>query len=98
MVPDDRRPTRLLRAFQGLGSLVDALQAGAPGRAVLVPVQRRLAAVAGVVELEVALHFVEGASLVARAAFPAGAISRVVVGVGVAALVIRLTAVVLRPV
>src|SRR5687767_1693899 len=88
----------LLRALDQVGIAVEARPRRARGMPVLFPLQARLAAVAGVVGLQLALDLVERAPFVARTAFPAGAVSGMVVRERVAALVIRLALVVLRPI
>src|SRR5688500_12230319 len=88
----------LVRAFERLAIRIEPLPRRARGMAILLPFQPRFAAVSGIVELEVILDLVECPSLVARAPFPAGAIARMVVREAVAALVVRLAGVVLRPV
>src|SRR5688572_23546181 len=88
----------LLRALDEVGISVEARPRRARGMPVLFPLQARLAAVAGVVGLQLALDLVERAPFVARTAFPAGAVPGMVVRERVAALVIRLALVVLGPI
>src|SRR6478609_2155362 len=88
---------RLLHVFERVRG-VEAVPSGANGVAVLRPFELRVAPVALVVALQVALDLLVRAAGVAPAPFPAGAIARVVIVEGIAALVVRLARVLRAPI
>src|SRR5688572_25253340 len=92
-VPRRRRLLAALEVVRG----VEAVPGGAGGGAAAFPAQARAPAAAVVLGLELALHLVEAAALVARAAFPPGPIRRMIVVEVIARLEVRLRRVVFVP-
>src|SRR5688572_18691870 len=91
------RRRRLLATLEVVRS-VEAVPGGASGGAAAFPAQARAPAAAVVLVLELALHLFEAAALVARAAFPADPIRRMIVVEVIARLEVGLRSVVLAPV